>query len=489
MIAPPGRRPATESRCESVDRQHDTSTMPPMDPDSIPTEPIIDPGPLDATAVAPGPSQASGSPTAGRGRGTAIRRAAIGLALALTFSVGIGVGRLVPPVSGGNEATTPNPTGPPTSAQALALIGQAWGILHDQYVGADQLDDRALAYAAIRALTEAIGDTGHTSFLTPQERAARASELSGSYVGIGVRIDAGEDGHPMIVAVFQGSPAETAGLKPGDEIIEVDGRTTAGHDLGEVAGWVRGEAGTTVTIAVRAGADGPERQVSIVRADVAEVAVSWAMVPGTATAFLRLDQFSHGSADAVKAALLEIEVAGADRLILDLRGNLGGYVNEAVGVASQFMSSGDVYVERDAAGHETRHAVSAGGVAPDLPLVVLVDGGTASSAEIVAGALQDAGRAQIVGVKTYGTGTVVAEFPLADGSALRVGTVEWLTPEGRRIWHEGILPDVLVERATGIAPLGPDDVRSMTPAEVAALKDPQLARALTLAGAAAPSPA
>ncbi len=174
---------------ESVDRQHDTSTMPPMDPDSIPTEPIIDPGPLDATAVAPGPSQASGSPTAGRGRGTAIRRVAIGLALALTFSVGIGVGRLVPSVEGGADTTTPNPTGHPTSAQELALIDQAWDILHDQYVGKDQLDDQALAYGAINGLTEAVGDTGHTSFLTPEERAARADELSGSYVGIGVRID------------------------------------------------------------------------------------------------------------------------------------------------------------------------------------------------------------------------------------------------------------------------------------------------------------
>jgi len=460
-----------------------------MDPDSIPTEPIIDPEPPDATVVAPGPSQVPGSPTAGRGRGTAIRRAAIGLALALTFSVGIGVGRLVPPAEGGADTTTPSPTGRPTSAQELALIGQAWEILHDQYVGADQLDDRALAYGAIRGLTEAVGDTGHTSFLTPEERAERANELSGSYVGIGVRIDAAEDGLPVIEAVFRGSPAEKAGLHSGEEIIEVDGKTTASHELDEVASWVRGEAGSTVRIEVRSGPDGAERVVSIVRADVAEVVVSWAMVPGTTTAFLRLDQFSHGAADDVKAALDEIRAAGADRLILDLRGNPGGYVNEAVGVASQFLSSGDVYVERDAAGKETRHPVSSGGVATDLPLVVLVDNGTASSAEIVSGALQDAGRGQIAGVETYGTGTVLGEFPLEDGSALRVGTVEWLTPKGRRIWHEGIVPDVIVERAADVAPMGPDDVRTMTPAQVAALTDPQLARALTLASAAATPPA
>jgi len=460
-----------------------------MDPDSIPTKPIIDPGPLDATAVAPGPSQVSGSPTAGRGRGTAIRRAVIGLALALTFSVGIGVGRLVPSVEGGADTTTPSPTGHPTSAQELALIGQAWDILHDQYVGKDQLDDQSLAYGAIRGLTDAVGDTGHTSFLTPQERAARADELSGSYVGIGVRIDTASDGLPVIDEVFKGSPAETAGLKAGDEMTEVDGKVTSGHDLDEVAGWVRGEAGTTVRIEVRSGPKGTEREVSIVRAAVAEVVVSWTMVPGSKTAFLRLEQFSNGAADDVKAALGEIKAAGANRLILDLRGNPGGYVNEAVGVASQFLSSGDVYIERDAAGHETHHPVSPGGVATDLPLVVLVDGGTASSAEIVSGALQDAGRAQIVGVKTYGTGTVLGEFPLADGSALRVGTVEWLTPKGRRIWHEGIVPDVIVDRAADVAPLGPDDVQSMTAAQIAALTDPQLARALTVAAAASSPPA
>lgn len=460
-----------------------------MDPDSIPAEPIIDPGPLDATDVAPGPSQVSGSPTAGRRRGAWIRRSAIGLALALTFTVGIGVGRLVPSAEGGAGSATPSPAGHPSSAQELALIDQAWNILHDQYVGRDQLDDRALAYGAINGLTEAVGDTGHTSFLTPEERAARADELSGSYVGIGVRIDIAADGFPVIDAVFKGSPADKAGVKAGDEITEVDGKATSGHALDDVAGWVRGEAGTTVRIEIRSGPKGTEREVRIVRAAVAEVVVSWTMVPGTKTAFLRLEQFSNGSADDVKAALGEIKAAGADRLILDLRGNPGGYVNEAVGVASQFLSSGDVYIERDASGHETHHPVSPGGAAADIPLVVLVDGGTASSAEIVSGALQDAGRARIVGVKTYGTGTVLGEFPLADGSALRVGTVEWLTPNGRRIWHEGIVPDVVVDRAADVAPLGPDDIQSMTAAQIATLTDPQLARALTVASAESTPPA
>lgn len=460
--------------------------MPAMDPDPIPTEPTIDPAPPEANLFAEGPSQAWRSPAAGRGRGAVIRRVAIGLAFVLTFGVGIGVGRFMPSALGGVDGATPAPT---TGAGAdFDLIAQAWAILHQDYVGAETLDDKALAYGAIEGLTEAVGDTGHTSFLTPKERADRAEELSGSYVGIGVRIDAAEDGRPLVVGVFTDSPAEAAGLAPGDIIVSVDGQATDGRNLDEVAGWIRGEAGSTVKITVRHGADGTDRELSIVRAEVKVQTVSWAMVPGTRTAVLRLEDFSHGAADAVKAALGAIREAGADRVVFDLRGNPGGYVDEAVGVASQFLKSGNVFIERDAAGKETVHPVSPDGADTDLPLVVLIDRATASSAEIVSGAIQDAGRAQLIGVTTFGTGTVLGEFELADGSALRVGTVEWLTPKGRRIWHEGIVPDVKVERADTVKPIVPEDLRTMTPAEASHVDDPQVARALSaVASAEAPA--
>ena len=430
-----------------------------MDPEPIPAELTTDPEPPDATSLASGPSLVSGSPAAGRGRGSKVRRAVIGLALVLTFSVGIGVGGLASSALGG-AGTTPAPT----SGTDFGLIREAWDTLHTKYVGADELKDKDLIYGAIDGMTEAVGDTGHTSFMTPEERAARSNDLSGKYVGIGVRIDIAEDGLPLIVGVFKGSPAETAGLASGDEIV----------------GWVRGEAGSTVKVTVRPGAKGAEREVSMVRADVAVAPVSWTMVPGTHTAFIRLDQFSSGAADNLKAVLGEVRKAGADRLMLDLRGNPGGYVNEADAVASQFLKSGTVFIERAADGHETTHSVAPGGLATDLPLVVLVDGGTASSSEIVSGALQDAGRAQIVGIKTFGTGTVLGEFVLSDGSALRVGTVEWLTPKGRRIWHQGITPDVVVERASDMAAIDPDAVAKMTAAQVDALADAQLARGLSL---------
>jgi carboxyl-terminal processing protease len=412
------------------------------------------------------------SSAAGRGRRTATIGAVVGLALVVTFTAGIGVGRLV----GSTGGAAPNPGASGTTD--FGLIREAWDTIHQQFVGRDELDDRSLIYGAIEGMTDAVGDTGHTDFMTPEERKQRNESLSGSYVGIGVRIETDDSGLPRIDGVFEGSPAEDAGLAVGDLIVAVDGRSTDGATMDEVAGWVRGEAGTTVEVTVRPGTTGPERTVSMVRADVPVEPLSWTMVPGSTTALIQLEQFSNGAADDMVEALKAARTAGATRVVLDLRGNPGGYVNEAVGVASQFLTSGLVYIERNAADERTEHAVSPGGVATELPVVVVVDGNTASSAEIVSGALQDSGRATVVGETTFGTGTVLGEFDLSDGSALRVGTVEWLTPHGRRIWHEGIAPDVSIALPDGVEPLSPADVARLTAAAVGAIDDAQLAKAL-----------
>ena len=181
-----------------------------MDPEPIPTEPTTDTEPPAATPVVTGPSLASASPAAGRGRGSTIRRAVIALALVLTFSVGIGVGRLDLPALGGFGTTTPAPSGG-TAPTNFGLIKEAWDTLHSKYVGADELNDRDLIYGAINGMTQAVGDTGHTSFLTPEQRVQRSNDLSGKYVGIGVRIDTAGDGLPLVVGVFDGQPGREGG--------------------------------------------------------------------------------------------------------------------------------------------------------------------------------------------------------------------------------------------------------------------------------------
>ena len=181
------------------------------------------------------------------------------------------------------------------------------------------------------------------------------------------------------------------------------------------------------------------------------------MVPGRKVAMIRLDQFATGATQGIEGAITGAKAEGAKEIVFDLRNNPGGYVDEAVGVASQFVGDGTVYQSVDASGVEKDEPVQPGGLATSIPLVVLTDGGTASSAEIVTGAIQDAGRGKVVGDKTFGTGTVLGRFDLSDGSSLRIGVERWLTRDGRPIWHEGLEPDVKVTLADTVTPLLPDD--------------------------------
>ncbi len=376
----------------------------------------------------------------------------------------------------------------PVDATDFALIREAWDDLHAKYVGAADLRSRYLAYAAIEGLTEAVDDPGHTGFLTPEEREQRRQALSGSFVGVGIQVDTRPDG-VTVVGVFRGSPAEAAGLRRGDRITAVDGTTIEADAIDRVVELVRGEAGSDVTLTLeRAGASEP-LVTTVERAEIDLPAVSWAPVPGTSIAMLRLEQFSSGSAGQLKDALGEILSTEPGGIVLDLRGNPGGYINEAVAVASQFLDDGVVHLSRDAAGGVTPTAVEPGGVAADVPVIVLVDEGSASSAEIVTGALQDAGRATVVGRRTFGTGTVVSEVPLADGSALRIGVIEWLTPDGRSIWRTGLAPDRSVALPAGAAPLVPEDLAAMGPHALIRSGDTQLLTALELLGADLPEPA
>ncbi len=193
---------------------------------------------------------------------------------------------------------------------------------------------------------------------------------------------------------------------------------------------------------------------------------------------IRLDQFATGATKGIEDAITKAKDAGATTIVLDLRGNPGGYVNEAIGVASQFVGDGIVYQSVDRSGTEKDVPVQPGGLATEIPLVVLTDGNTASSAEIVTGAIQDADRGKVVGEKTFGTGTVLGRFDLSDGSSLRIGVERWLTRDGRPIWHEGLEPDVKVALGDTVAPLLPDDIRDMTAAQLAAQGRTQLLKAL-----------
>ncbi len=425
--------------------------------------------PTGAPAVGGAPGNAPTRSTLG----TAARRGVRGLAI-LALAVALVAGGV------GLDRTGLLPGSPATDAASRSaqfqLIRQAWDLLHSQDVQRATLDDTALAYAAIDGLTSAVGDTGHTTFLSPADLASEQGVLSGHYVGIGVTVGSVANG-AVIGTVFPGGSAAKAGLKTGDVIRKVNGTSVAGVTIAKLVAMIEGPSGSSVTLAIQP-VKGAVRSVSLVRGAVTIPVVDWRIVPGTHIADIQLDQFSTGATAALVTSLDAAHAAGATGIVLDLRGNPGGYLSEADGVASQFLGTGHVLVTQDAAGTRTPTPVQAGGVALNDPLVVLVDQLTASSAEIVAGALQDAHRAIVVGAKTFGTGTILGQFMLDDGSALRIGTSEWLTPSGRSIWHDGLVPDQVVALSSGQRPVVPAELAGLSAAKAAAVPDAQLKAAL-----------
>jgi carboxyl-terminal processing protease len=373
--------------------------------------------------------------------------------------------------------SSPGTSDAPTGDAAFDLIRQSWDLLHQQYVGKKDLDDQALAHGAIDGLTQAVGDEGHTVFLTPQDVKDADASLSGEYVGIGAIVDEGDTGL-RIDGVFPDSPADKAGLGVGDEILAVDGVTIDSTSVGEVAAKIRGPKGSSVDLQVDpAGPEGPKK-VTLTRASVVIPVVEWAMVPDSHIADVRLYQFSNGAIEKMIDALKAAKAAGATSLVLDLRGNPGGFVDQAIGVASQFIGQGDVFITEDADGNRTPSKVRGHGEATDLPLTIVVDRSTASAAEIVASAIQEQRHVQVVGEKTFGTGTVLNRFGLTDGSALEIGVERWLTPSGKALWHEGLTPDQTVTLADGVSPVSPRDLAKLGASGLRASKDGQLLAAL-----------
>lgn len=421
------------------------------------------------------------------------------LLLVIVFAVGVAVGQTSLFAGGSARPTTPPVQSTPTPGasdqpgqlEGIDLFWKALSIIRQSFVGRSEIDDKTLVYGAIRGMVEALGDTGHSVFLTPEEVIDEQNSLDGAVVGIGVLL--GErDGNIVIVSVIPQGPADDAGIKAGDRLLSVEGNSVQGMDPGDVASQVRGDEGSTVNLVLERPSTGERLELAIVRERLRVPAADWAIVPGTDIGLLRLVQFSAGSADDLRAARDAALAAGARRLILDLRGNPGGYVDQAVNVSSLFLKGETVYVRELASGERIPVSTNNGDYAPtDLPLVVLIDENTASSAEITSGAIQSNHRAQLVGQTTFGTGTVLLPFGLPDGSEVRLAVERWLTPDGELIFGKGITPDVDVALGPDDVPVEPQGVRGLTPEQFAALTDPQLLRAVELVGSAqpvAPSP-
>jgi len=370
---------------------------------------------------------------------------------------------------------------PPESNQNIGLIEQAWNIVEKNYVDQAAVKPTQMTYGAISGIVASLGDTGHSTFLSPEMVKEQQNFTQGQFEGVGLEIQM-KEGQVVIVAPIDGSPAQKAGLHPGDIILKVNSVEVSGLSVGQVANRVLGPAGTQVTLTIQDPKTNETREITIQRARINLRNVTWHMLPGTTIAHLRLAGFSQGVTQDLQQALQEIQSQGGTGLILDLRNDPGGLLSEAIGVTSQFLTGGNVLLERNAKGEVKPIPVESGGVAPTIPMVVLINAGTASAAEIVSGALQDAHRAELVGETTFGTGTVLNEFPLSDGSALSLAVEEWLTPSGKSIWHHGISPDIQVSLPANTTPLVPEAEQGTTATQLTASGDNQLLRALELLG-------
>jgi carboxyl-terminal processing protease len=362
-----------------------------------------------------------------------------------------------------------------------ALIAEVLEVLGERYVDASALTTENLTRGAIRGIVEALGDDGHTTYLTEDELEVEEDALDGRVIGIGVVVDQ-RAGSPRIVSVVDGSPADRAGLRAGDVIASVDGLDTARLSIDELADLVRGDVGSDVHLGIERPGEMERLAISVRRDDVEIDPVAWAFVPGSDVVVIRIVQFSSLAGYQARPAVEAAIASGATGMVLDLRGNPGGLVDEALLVAGLFLDDGSVaYREQDREGAFRDVPVREGWtIAPDIPLVVLVDYGTASSAEIVAAALRDNDRAVLVGERTYGTGTVLNTFTLEDGSALRVGVLKWYTPEGEAVFRLGVEPDEPVSLPLGGVALEPADLLPMSDVEFAASDDVPLRHAVHL---------
>jgi len=328
--------------------------------------------------------------------------------------------------------------------EETALFQEAWALIEGNFLGTLP-ESRQVTYGAIRGSLATLNDP-YTVFIEPAARDVERERLQGSFGGIGAYITRSEETGEVTLEPIPGNPAEAAGILAGDVLLAVDGQQiTAEITVPEIVDLVKGEKGTTVTLTVRHADAAEPVDIGVVRADILLPSVAYRLLEADPTiGYIALSRFSGESGNEVGAALQDLLAQGATRLVLDLRQNGGGLRDAAVDVADHFLDNGPVlYLESQEEGEIVYNATDET-LAPDQPLAVLIDGGTASASEIVAGALSDRQRATLIGSKSFGKGSVQLVFDLSDGSSVHVTSARWLTPNHRTLDGNGLEPDIAV---------------------------------------------
>ncbi len=354
----------------------------------------------------------------------------------LIFSAGAGVGYAFHELVLDNQPA-------PAQADNFALYWEVWNRIYEQYYG-EVPHSTATTYGAIKGSLSTLQDP-YTLFIEPEPAAQEKAQLEGQFGGIGAYVRRDEQGQ-VLLEPMPDQPAEQAGMKKDDILVAVDGRPIAPEmTTDQIIAMIRGEVGSSVILTVRRAGLADPVELTIERAVIETPSAQWRMLEQAPTVgYIQLTAFTERSNKELNNAFDELLGQGAESFILDLRGNGGGLLETAVDVASQFLRTGVVLREDRKNEGERLYNVRGGGKALDQPLVLLVDGGTASASEIVAGALQDYERATLIGEKTFGKGSVQLIYELSDSSRLHVTVAKWFTPNGNAIDGTGLMPDVEV---------------------------------------------
>lgn len=340
---------------------------------------------------------------------------------------------------------------------------KAWSIVEEKYVAGDTLDRQAMVYGAISGMVQALDDP-YSVFFPPVEKKLFDSEIEGKFEGIGAEIGM-RKGILTIIAPLTGSPADTAGLRAGDKVFQIDDTVTADITLDEAVRLIRGEKGTVVALTIlREGED--DTQVVKITRDTIHIPILDMEKREGGVFVISLHNFSESSPFEFRKALQEMARSGSNKLILDLRNNPGGYLEAAVDIASWFLESGKVVAREEFGdGSEIEHRSKGYNALMNISTVVLVNNGSASASEILAGALRDHKGIQLIGSKTFGKGSVQELVDVTDDTSLKVTIARWLTPSGVSLSENGLEPDVVVE---------------ITEEDRKELRDPEMAKALEI---------
>lgn len=346
------------------------------------------------------------------------------------------------------------------------LFWDTWDLLTRKYFDKKALDPQKLFYGAISGMVSAVGDP-YTVFLPPSAQKSSKEELNGSFEGVGIQLGFNIDKRLVVIAPLSGTPAGKGGIKPQDLIIKIDGKDTSGMSLPDAVALIRGPKGTKITLTILRELDREPKDYTLIRDTIVvkSVEVSYRQTGGgKSAAILKLSRFGERTSSEWVEAVSDILSKNPKGLVLDIRNNPGGYLEGAVFIASEFLEGGDVVLQENAQGERTAFKVDRVGKLTKLPMVVLINKGSASASEIVAGALLDRKRARLLGEKSFGKGTIQEAEDLAYGTGIHITVSKWLTPNGRWVNDtNGLDPDVKIDM----------DKEDST-------KDPQMEKALEL---------